>query len=193
MDNKSLVTSDHVIYAQLNLMNDIRNNVFQLVMWSRSLINVIAFELKSVDAVTRKIYTLPTLFSNSFKPYMGDAIAQELQKLLFQHILIFINIMNGLKSENEQEVNKYITEWYENADDISTYLAQVNIYWTRERWRLLLYYHLEMTLCEAIASLSEDYEKGITIYDRLQFHSSIIADYITRGLIKNIKANQCLN
>jgi len=156
-------------------------------MWSRSLVNVIASDLKSIEAVTRKIHTMPTLFYNSFKPYMGDVLAQEFQNLLFQHILIFTNIIYGLKSGDQQEVDRNIAEWYKNADNVSTFLARNNLYWDREQWRLLLYYYLEMTLRETVALLFQDYENGITIYDRLQYHSLIIADYFSRGLIQNIK------
>jgi hypothetical protein len=190
MTSKSQEISEYLTYGQMNLINDIRYDVFQLVMWSRSLINVIASDLKSIEAVTRKIHTLPTLFYNSFKPYMGEVIGQEFQNLIFQHILIFTNIIYGLKSGDKEAVDSNLVEWYKNADDIATFLAQNNLYWDREQWRLLLYYYLDMTQREAVALLSEDYEDGILIYDRLQYHSLIIADYLSRGLIQNIKANR---
>lgn len=190
MTSKSQEISEYLTYGQMNLINDIRYDVFQLVMWSRSLINVIASDLKSIEAVTRKIHTLPTLFYNSFKPYMGEVIGQEFQNLIFQHILIFTNIIYGLKNGDKEAVDSNLVEWYKNADDIATFLAQNNLYWDREQWRLLLYYYLDMTERETIALLSQDYESGILIYDRLQYHSLIIADYLSRGLMQNIKANK---
>lgn len=187
MTNKSQEISEYLTYAQMNLINDIRYDVFQLVMWSRSLVNVIASDLNSIEAVTRKIHTIPTLFYNSFKPYMGEVIAQEFQNLMFQHILIFTNIVYGLKNGNQQEVDNNIAELFKNADTVATFLAENNLYWDREQWRLLLYRYLEMTIRETVALLSQDYETGIDVYDRLQYHSLIIADYFSRGLIQNIK------
>lgn len=185
--NKSQEISDYLTYAQMNLINDIRYNVFQLVMWQRSLVNVIASNLKSIEAVTRKIHTLPELFYNSIRPYMGEQMAQEYQNLFFQHILIFTNIIYGLKTGDRQEVDKNVAAWYENADAFSEFMARNNLYWNREQWRMLMYQYLELTLRETVALLSEDYETGISTYDRLQELSQIIADYISRGLMQNLK------
>ena len=189
MNRKCQEISEYLTYAQMNLINDIRYNVFQLVMWSRSLVNVIASDLKSIEVVTRKMHTMPALFYNSFKPYMGEILAQEFQNLMFQHILIFTRIIYGLKNGNKEEVDRDIAEWYKNADDVSTFLAQNNLYWDREQWRLLLYNYLEMTIRETVALLSEDYETGIATYDRLQYLSLIIADYFSRGLMQNLNMN----
>lgn len=187
MSNKAQEISDYLTYAQMNMINDFRYNVFQLVMWQRSLVNVIASDLKSIEAVTRKIHTLPGLFYNSVRPYMGEFAAQQFQNLLFQHILIFTRIIYGLKNGDRQAVDNAIAEWYQNADEFAAFMAQQNLYWDREQWRLLLYRYLELTIRETVALLSQDYENGIIVYDRLQDLSLIIADYISRGLIQNMK------
>jgi hypothetical protein len=185
--NKCQDISDYLTYGQMNLINDFRYNVFQLVMWSRSLINVIASDLRSIEEVTAKIHTIPTLFYNSLRPYMGEVMAEEFLNLLFQHILIFTRIVYGLKSGNKEEVDSNIAEWYKNADEAAAFLAEHNLYWNLEQWRVLLYDYLELTIREAVALLSEDYANGITYYDRLQYHSLIIADYLSRGIMSNIR------
>jgi hypothetical protein len=187
MTNKCQDISDYITYGQMNLINDFRYNVFQLVMWSRSLINVIASDLRSIEEVTKKIHTMPTLFYNSLRPYMGEVHAQEFQNLMFQHILIFTKIVYGLKNGDNEEVDRNIVDWYKNADEMATFLAEQNLYWNYEQWRYLLYDYLELTIREAVALLSEDYENGIIYYDRLQYNSLIIADYLSRGIISNLK------
>ena len=188
MTNKSQEISDYLTYAQMNLINAFRHNVFQLVMWSRSLINVIASDLTSIEAVTSKIHTMPTLFYTSIRPYMGEITAQEYQDLLFRHILIFTNIIYGLKRGERQGVDNNIAAWYQNADDMADFLARNNLYWDREQWRLLLYSYLDLTIRETVALLSQDYENGILYYDRLQDLSLIIADYMSRGLMQNVQS-----
>jgi hypothetical protein len=187
MTNKCQDISDYLTYGQMNLINDFRYNVFQLVMWSRSLINVIASDLRSIEEVTTKIHTMPTLFYNSLKPYMGEVVAGEFQNLLFQHILIFTKIVYGLKRGNKEEVDSNIVDWYKNADEMAAFLAKNNLYWNLEQWRVLIYDYLELTIREAVALLSEDYANGITYYDRLQYQSLIMADYLSRGIIANIR------
>jgi hypothetical protein len=187
MTNKSQELSDYLTYAQMNLINDFRYNVFQLVMWSRSLINVIASDLKSIEVVTRKIHTMPGLFYNALKPYMGDQAAQEAQNYILQHILIFTRIIYGLKNGDRQAVDENIAAWYQAADAFSDFMARSNLYWNRDQWRMLLYNYMELTIRETVALLSQDYETGISTYDRLQDLSLIIADYISRGLIQNLK------
>ncbi len=188
MTNKCQGISDYLTYGQMNLINDFRYNVFQLVMWSRSLINVIASDLRSIEEVTTKIHTMPTLFYNSLKPYMGEVVAQEFQNLLFQHILIFTRIVYGLKQGDKEEVDRSIADWYKNADEMAAFLAENNLYWNLEQWRILIYDYLDLTIREAVALLSEDYANGITYYDRLQYLSLIMADYLSRGIISNIRS-----
>ncbi len=188
MTNKSQEISDYLTYAQMNLINAFRYNVFQLVIWSRSLVNVIASDLKSIEVVTRKIHTMPALFYHSIKPYLGELAAQEFQDLLFQHILILTKIIYGLKDGDRQAVDNHIVAWYQNADNMADFLARNNLYWDRDQWKLLFYSYLDLTIRETVALLSEDYENGILYYDRLQDLSLMIADYMSRGLIQNVKS-----
>lgn len=44
-------------------------------------------------------------------------------------------------------------KWYKNADEIACFLSSANKYWDEEKWKDMMYSHLEITEKEAYGLL----------------------------------------
>lgn len=53
----------------------------------------------------------------------------------------------------------------------------------------MLYDHLAMTKAEAVAILTQKYEDGINIFERIEQEALVMADAMTQGLIRQFFQN----
>jgi len=183
-DNLSCIT-----FSQVNLVNEMRYLWLQLVIWSRSYITNSAARQDAVPAFYERLHSIPQGFFNYMDTFFGQAIAEQLINLLSQHIIIFADLINALSVGNQQAANRSQSAWYGNSNSIAVFLVQINDTWNYYQWLDLLNRYLEMFLDEAIAVMSSDYRREIAIYDRLQYQSLLIADYMSRGIMNNLVGN----
>lgn len=169
---------------QIDLSNKLRELWNEHVLWTRSFIESTAFDLPDLQAVTDRLLQNPCDFAKLFCRFYGEAKAQQLKKLLKDHLLIAAELVNALKERNVIKADKIRCKWYENAEDIAKFLASINPYWGKLQWRCLLFDHLRMTEYEAVFILRGQYRKGVTIYDEIQNQAMKMADVMTQGLIR---------
>ena len=122
-------------------------------MWTRSFIISTADNLGDLDVVTQRLLRNPSDFAAVLKPYYGDAKANRFQKLLGDHLLIAADLVNQAKSGNTEGADAARKKWYENAAEISAFLAAINPYWRKQEWSRMLNEHLKMTEHEAVTRL----------------------------------------
>ena len=183
-DNLTCIT-----FSQVNLVNEMRYLWLQLVIWSRAYITNSSARQDAVPVVYERLYSIPQGFYNYMNTFFGQAIAERFIILLSQNIIIFTSLINAMAAGNQQEVNSSQSEWYENSNSIATFLIQINDTWNYSQWLDLLNRYLNMFLDEAIAIMSSDYRREIAIYDRLQYQSLLMADYMSRGIMNNLIGN----
>ena len=75
-------------------------------------------------------------------------------------------------------------KWYKNADEIAGFLHCVNHCWSEEKWKDMMYSHLEMTEKEATLRLNGKYTADINIFDDIENEAFKMADYMFCGIIK---------
>ena len=188
--SKQQEISEYLTYSQMNLINDFRYNILQLAMWSRAYVNAAASEFGSLEGNTRKLHAIPELFYNSLKQYMGEAMAREIQNYIFQHILMITNMVDAFLANDKEAVDRYIAQSYQFADQLSTFLASNNLYWSKDHWMLLITNYVKMTIDEIVAILSGQYDRGIDIYEEIHDNALLMADYMSRGLIANLNSGR---
>ncbi|MDD6334602.1 MAG: hypothetical protein PUB04_09140 [Clostridia bacterium] len=76
--------------------------------------------------------------------------------------------------------------WYNNADEISAFLASISPCWDEEKWRCMMYSHLKMTEKEAALRLQGEYEEDIRVFDEIEMESLKMADYMSCGIINQM-------
>jgi hypothetical protein len=77
--------------------------------------------------------------------------------------------------------------WYANADEIARFLATANPAWPFETVSTMMRTHLDQTLAEATARLTQDWDADIAAYDDIHDHILVMADALSDGIIAQFR------
>lgn len=178
--------SRYITYEQMNLINEFRLHSLEYAMWSRALANALKFQTESIDATYERLLREPVDIYRTARNFYGPEMSEQYLNYLTQQAITFRNLTEALINNDHQNANRYWQSWRSTGDQIADFLARSNPYWERSQWqRLLEEYHL-MVYYEILAILSGEYRRGIEIYDRIVDHTIIMADYMSRGLMRNL-------
>jgi hypothetical protein len=134
--------------------------------------------------------TADRLFANQAD--IGDAIAQfygraagdRLTELLTEHIALAAEAIDKAKAEDDAGLQDALDRWYANADAIAQFLSDANPRnWPFAEMRAHMRDHLDLTLEEAVARLSGDYNADIAAYDKVHLQILEMADMLSDGII----------
>lgn len=121
---------------------------------------------------------------NAIKPYYGDEAGNKLTVLLKDHINDAAALVKAAKVNNTNALNDANTKWYDNANQISDFLAGANPNWPKDAARAMMKDHLDLTKQEAMDILNKKYDQGITDYDKVHEQILTMADMLSSGIIK---------
>ena len=138
------------------------------IMWTRLLLISIAEDLKDLEATQTCLLKNPKDIADVFRPYYRNLIANEIEKLLTEHLVIGKDLIVALKNNNQEQANLLNTKWYQNADRMAEAFNSINPYYPKEEIQNMLYEHLRLTTIEVNARLKGDYVADINAYDMVQ-------------------------
>ncbi len=156
----------------------------QHVYWTRFFIISTAENIGDINEVTERLLKNPVDFAAVLKPYYGMRKAQKFQTLLTEHLKIGGDLVNAAKNADSARADELRRQWYENADDIAAFLACVNPFWCENKWRRMLYSHLDMTEKEAGLRLNREYRKDIAMFGQIEAEAMKMADDMSAGMIR---------
>jgi hypothetical protein len=179
------MNSNNICYTQhqVELLNQLRLLWSQHVFWTRSFIISTAADLGDLDVVTKRLLQNPIDFGKVFQMFYDDETVNTFVNLFTQHLQIAGDLVNAAKKNDSTAVTEERNKWYNNADEIATFLASINPYWSEQVWRDLLYSHLQMTEEEATLRLSGKYAEDVKIFDTIELEALKMADYMFYGLL----------
>ena len=120
----------------------------------------------------------------TLKPYYGDD-AEGLGDLIKDHLLIAVQILNAAKSGDTAAQQRAISRWYRNGDQIAALMAKLNPrYWPQNDTAMMWKDHLDATLAEAVAHLTNDCDGDVTAYDMVHDMALDMADFFSDGVIR---------
>ena len=156
----------------------------QHVYWTRLFLVSTAFGLPDTEFVTNRLLRNPKDFEAALKPYYGANAAAAFAELLTSHLTIAAELVSAAKAGDSAAAADAERRWYANANNIAAFLSSINPYWSVQEWQKMLYDHLAMTKAEAVAILTQKYEDGINIFENIEQEALMMADAMTRGLIR---------
>ncbi len=125
---------------------------------------------------------------NAIRPFYGDAAADELTTLLKEHIQGAVDVLNAAIAGDMAAFNTANTAWYANGYAIAQFLANANPNWPLATTTFHMNKHLDLTLAEAQARLSGDFNGDVSAYDAVVDHILSLADVLTSGIVAQFPA-----
>ena len=166
-----------ILLEQMNLAWE------QHIMWTRMLLISIAENLKDLDATQARLLRNPKDIANIFMQYYGINIANQIERLLTEHLVIGKKLIVALKNKDQKEANELNRKWYQNADEMAEFFSKINPFYSKEEVRKMFYEHLKLTSDEVEARLRGDYVADINAYDVVQKEILKMSSFFVRGIV----------
>lgn len=156
----------------------------QHIMWTRMLLISIAENLKDLEATQTRLLRNPKDIADVFRRFYGNAVANRIQQLLTEHMVIGKELIVALKNKNQEEATKLNTKWYQNADEMAEAFSSINPFYPKEEIRNMLYEHLRLTTNEVNYRLQGNYVEDINSYDMVQKEILKMSQFFVNGIVK---------
>ena len=152
--------------------------------WTRNYIISFIAGLPGTNLVAERLLKNQEDIGNAIKPFYGDEATNELTSLLKDHIIGAVELLKAAKAGNTTGAAAAEKKWYENADQIATFLSKANPYWSKEALKNMLDNHLALTKAEAVARLTGNYAADIATYDKVRQEANMMSDALVDGIVK---------
>ena len=155
----------------------------QHIMWTRMLLISIVGDLKDLDATQARLLRNPRDIANIFRIYYGNNVANEIERLLTEHLVIGKEIIVAAKNKNQEQVNILNRKWYQNADQMAEAFSSINPFYPLEEIRQMLYDHLRLTTIEVTERINGNYTEDINAYDVVQQEILRMSSFFVNGIV----------
>jgi hypothetical protein len=152
--------------------------------WTRNYIISDVAGLPDTTAVAERLLKNQEDIGNAIKPFYGTEAANKLTSLLKGHILGAVELLKAAKAGSTTGAAAAEKKWYENADQIATFLSNANPNWPKEALKNMLDNHLALTKAEAVARLTGNYAADIATYDKVRQEANMMSDALVDGIVK---------
>ena len=168
---------------QLALHDDMRRLWEDHITWTRLFIVSASADLPDQQATTERLLRNQQDIGDAIKPFYGRAAGERLSSLLTEHILVAADLLGAAKAGDQAAVERHSRVWYRNGNQIADFLHKANPrHWARGEMRTMMRDHLDLTLAEAVAHLTQDHRADIRAYDRIHRQILSMADMLSDGI-----------
>lgn len=154
------------------------------IVWTRMVIVSFVSDLPDLDVAVDRLLDNQDEIGDAVRPFYGDVAADELTRLLREHITGAAALLVAAKSGDTAAIELASTAWYANGDEIGALLADANPRnWDRGEMQAMMRDHLDLTLAEAVARLEGRWADDVTAYDQIHAQILHMADMLTDGIV----------
>ncbi len=171
--------------GQLNLIKEVRKFWEQQVMWMRFYIQSAVRDDPDMPTIIRRLFANSQDFYYLLMVFFGRSAAERFASFITAHMSRIVHLIDALKNNDQETVNRLTVELNENANDWAAFLGQMNPYWEETQWRQLLQSFVSQTVNQIVAIMAEDFEEGVRIFDNIENIAYEIADYLANGIIRS--------
>jgi hypothetical protein len=180
--------SDHAATTgsarQAALHDGMRELWEQHVAWTRLAIVSFAANNPDLPATEARLLRNQADIGNAIKPYYGRAAGDQLTRLLREHIMGAVAVLQAAKAGDAAALASAKDAWYANGREIADFLNTANPHnWPRATLRSMMRTHLDQTLREGVAQLTGDFGASVRTYDEIEHHILDMADTLSSGIV----------
>ncbi|MGZ4934753.1 MAG: acetylglutamate kinase [Halobacteriota archaeon] len=161
------------------------------VFWGRCYIISVAADLHDRDATVQRVRANHEDIGEALKPFYGADVTNTLKALLLEHTNRAAPVIKALKAGSALLAKDAEQRWYENADQLGTFLSSINPYWPEKEMQAMLYEHLRLSKSEAVHRFSGDYAGDIAEFDEAVVQIIELADFFSNGIIQQFHDRFC--
>ena len=157
----------------------------ELIYWTRMYMMSVdsGADAKEQYAVEGRLLETADAITDVFAERLPVAVTRQLRNLLVEHVEMTGQIIRTLKSGDMENYDRQIREWYANANQIATLLADQNPYFAGKETRNLLLNYLDVTREIIEHQMNGEYDQSIDTFRDLSDLVLELADYLARGLL----------
>lgn len=178
------------LYSPNQLKDLIRLLATQNTMWTRNYIVSYIANLDDIVVLENRIIMNLIDIKNIFAMYYNNELATNLESLLRDYLNKLIDTLRLLKINFSSPNTKYQQElivaqenWYKAGNELARFLSEINPNWDFNQLQTLILDHIEMTTDQMSQLLQGKYAFEVHQYDFIEYHSLMIGDYISDGII----------
>lgn len=168
----------------INLVLGLRDLWVDHTVYTRNYIISFVAGLPDTNVVAARLLKNQEDLGNAIKPFYWEQADTKLTGLLKAHILGAVALLKAAKAGNTTGAAAAEKKWYENANQIATFLSSANPNWPVQDLKTMLYYHLALTKSEAVARLTGNYTADIAAFDKIHRQAVMMSDELADGIIK---------
>jgi hypothetical protein len=172
---------------RINIINAFRKLWEQHVVWTRLFVISNVDGLRDLEPTTKRLLRNPADFADELRRYYGLEKADRFRVLLTEHLTIAAELVDAAKAGDREAVGQIRRRWYQNAEDIAAFLASINPFWSRRKWRDMLFEHLRLLEDEVSFRISGQYALDVANFDRIEAQALEMADIMSAGIIKQFE------
>lgn len=165
------------------LRTDMRKLWEDHVTWTRNVIFCIMDDLPGTEQAVNRLLQNQDDIGNAIKPVYGEDAGKRLTTLLRTHITQAADLLKAARKNDKAEFDRLNELWFQNADEISTFLSSANPKWRLADMKKMMHDHLTLTLEEAVARQKKDYAADVIAYDKVHDEILAMADMLSDGII----------
>jgi hypothetical protein len=137
----------------------------------------------ATDAAAVRLLKNQEDIGNAIVPYYGADAGAGLTKLLKDHIVIAVGLVENAKSGDQAAFATNDQKWTDNIREIARFLSGANPAWPENDVFDLLNQHLNLTKGEVVARLQKNWAADVKASDDLLAEAMVIADTLYDGLV----------
>ena len=170
--------------SQVKLLKQMNLVWEQHIMWTRMLLISIVEDLKDLDATQARLLENPQDIADVFRQYYGVDVANKIQQLLTEHLVIGKELIVALKNNDQVKAKNLNIKWYKNADEMAEAFWSINPFYPIEEVHKMLYDHLKLTTNQVNSRIQKNYEEDINSYDMVQKEILKMSEFFVNGIIQ---------
>ena len=171
--------------SRMEWQREIESLWMDFLFWVRYYIFSLMLQRRDISYVAVRTLRNATDFADALSAYYGQEAAKRLEEYMTQHLLLLAQIAAIVSTGQDDSPMK--EAWYQNAEDIAGFFAEVNPYWEKAYWlRLLRYrYDMEENLIELLHE--QKYEESVTQYDLAFGNARELMEYMVYGIARQFQ------
>lgn len=133
--------------------------------------------------VTQYLIEHQDVIAAAIEPFYGADASKQLGVLLREHVILTADLVRTISEGDVERVPRLRAYWFENVQQIASYLATLNPRWNEAQLEDSFERYLDLTMDEIEGRSIRNWDWDVTAYERVGDHTAHLADFLSNGIV----------